>query len=734
MEYLAHSTNGDGESQSYKDHILAVMHSADRYAADAGKYARALAPDLQRTVHNSALWHDLGKLDKGNQKVLRSSQAGKGHLPVNHVDAGCSYLLKVGSPIAALSVYSHHLGLPDMPEECARKKNFLRDADRDARKHTDGELSELVSIQESLISDSETDYSNLRKPDCMSMYCRIALSCLADADYSDTARFYGQGPSKETMPSLRADERLKALDQYVSGLGSDDERSRLRREMYRACRFADSEGDFVSCDSPVGSGKTTAVMAYLLQQCLKSGLRRIFVVLPFTSIIRQSVEVYRRALVLPGEDPNKVVAEVHSRVGFEDYDTRYLTSRWMAPIVVTTAVAFYETLASNKPSMLRRLHELPGSAIFIDEAHAALPIDLLPLAWKWMNCFSSEWSCKWVLASGSLVRFWKLPVFKQWGIELEQPEVAKLVPDTLRSELYKYENNRIDYRYQTKPVSLSEFAVLVRSKPGPRLVIVNTVNNAAVVADEFREEFGRQHVEHLSTALTPEDRANEIGRINNRLSNKDDSDWTLVATSCVEAGVDFSFSTGFREASSLLSLVQSAGRVNRNGKDNSAEMWTFSFQDDSKLNRNKRLNVSREVLLGYFDQGIDITADLSTKAMDEELRWGSDERVRSTIKKLHNDEQNCEFKEIASEFKVIDDDTVVAIIDPELAGRALQGFSSWEELQGGSVSIRKCYIGKWQLQKLSEDLYQWTLPYDDFLGYMRGVMELDRFANGTLML
>ena len=301
-------------------------------------------------------------------------------------------------------------------------------------------------------------------------------------------------------------------------------------------------------------------------------------------------------------------------------------------------------------------------------------------------------------------------------------------------ELYKYEENRIDYRYRSQPVSLSDFVTWVSSQPGPQLVIVNTVNNAAIVADEFRKENGHSHVEHLSTALTPNDRAKVIERIRRRLSAKDDPDWTLVATSCVEAGVDFSFKVGFREASSLLSLVQSAGRVNRNGENDSAEMWTFSFQDDSRLNRNRRLDVSREVLLGYFNQGIHITADLSTRAMDEELSWGSNERARSKIRQLHKDERDCEFKEIASEFKVIDDDTVVAIIDSELAERAMRGYSCWEELQGGSVSIRKCYIRKWQLQKLSENLYQWTLPYDDFLGYMRGVMELDQFVSGTLML
>jgi len=83
-------------------------------------------------------------------------------------------------------------------------------------------------------------------------------------------------------------------------------------------------------------------------------------------------------LVLPGENADEVVAELHHRADFESEDTRYLTALWRTPIIVTTAVAFFETLASNSTATLRRLHELPGSAIFVDESHAALPAKLLP--------------------------------------------------------------------------------------------------------------------------------------------------------------------------------------------------------------------------------------------------------------------------------------------------------------------------------------------------------------------
>ena len=112
-------------------------------------------------------------------------------------------------------------------------------------------------------------------------------------------------------------------------------------------------GSIVSCDAAVGSGKTTAVMAYLLRVAERKKLRHIFVVLPFTNIIQQSVDVYRKALVLAGEDPAEVVAEVHHRAEFQNPESREMSVLWDAPITVTTAVQFFETLAAHKPAVAK---------------------------------------------------------------------------------------------------------------------------------------------------------------------------------------------------------------------------------------------------------------------------------------------------------------------------------------------------------------------------------------------
>lgn len=713
---LAHSARKNYPPQTYEAHVRGVCERAGKYAAEAECYSVKANGILSTIVRDSALLHDLGKLEERNQSVLCEQSRRRRHLPVDHTDAGSAALQKMGSGCAAMLVYSHHQGLPDLSTEfAARGCSIFRNGNAEVRAETDAALPALLRQHEALFPRKPNKEVQAYDGD-PAVFLRMALSCLADADHGDTAAAFGQ--TEKAMPELRPQERLAALDHYVSKFGETDERSSLRRELYQSCRSAEAHSGFSVCGSPVGSGKTTAVMAHLLEQACKRNARRIFVVLPYTSIIRQSVDIYRKALVLPGETPEDVVAELHSRADFEDIETRYLTALWRAPIVVTTAVAFFETLSSHNPAALRRLHELPGSLIFVDEAHSALPIRLLPLAWHWMNVLADEWSCYWVLASGSLVRYWELQPLS--GLSMPQPEIAELVRPDLQRELSRYESSRITFRWREKPIGRKELPKWVQEAPGPRLLILNTVQSAAVIAADMAAEFGQTHVEHLSTALTPEDRGNTIDRIRRRLADPDDADWTLVATSCVEAGVDFSFRTGFREISSLLSLLQAAGRVNRHGRNTEAVMWSFLLQDDSMLPKNPALDVSAAVLRSYFQKRLPITPELSTRSMQDELV--RDDSCMSAICDFAELEAAQQFRTLAQKFRVIDQKTVLAVPDDSMASAIAEGRASWQELQRHAVSVRKEKIVLWHLREIADGIYQWTLGYDSFLGYMHGVL------------
>lgn len=354
----------------------------------------------------------------------------------------------------------------------------------------------------------------------------------------------------------------------------------------------------------------------------------------------------------------------------------------------------------------------------MDEVHAALPLKLLPLAWNWMKVLEEEWGCYWILASGSLVRFWRIPELV--GTEVKQ--IPEMVNKNLRSALLGYEKNRIRFRWNSLSLSRAELTDWVMEKPGPRIVVMNTVQNAAVIADDIRKKYGKVCVEHLSTALTPEDREQTIKAVKKRLADSTDTNWVLVATSCAEAGMDFSFRNGFRELASVLSLIQTAGRVNRNGLSKDAEMWSFSMQDDKMLTSNPEIKISAGLLEEYLRDNMEITPKLSTKSISDELHRGKSEAKQ--IQALLEAETNLSFQTVNDQFHVIESDTIPVIVNAALAEQIRHGYGSWREVQRCSVSIRRENLNRWQVKQIAEDVYQWTLSYDSFLGYMAGVLKL----------
>jgi hypothetical protein len=380
---------------------------------------------------------------------------------------------------------------------------------------------------------------------------------------------------------------------------------------------------------------------------------------------------------------------------------------------------------------LRRLHNLPGSAVFVDESHAVLPAKLLPLAWHWMKGFSREWRCYWVLASGSLSRFWNIPEFDK-----NPPVISEILPDNLRDRLSKFEKTRVKYRYKREIQNVEELVSWVASLPGPRIVILNTIQSAAILAMEYAQRFGRGSVEHLSTALTPKDRSKVLNRVIGRLDNSkkiNDEDWTFFATSCVESGVDLSFRTGVRELGSLVSLLQTAGRVNRHGDTEDAEIWTIRLSENGLLKHNPGLKDAAKVLQEYCDTGTNIEPALCTEALKREIRAAG-----NFVDKLSINEEQMRFPRVEEEFKVIASDTQLVIIEEELANRIKKYESvSWRDIQQGSVQIWGYRLKQLCIPEIHgrQNIYKWPYKYDDFIGYMAGVIpiiKLNQFGGAVI--
>lgn len=736
VTWLAHSArlNQGTPAQTYEEHVRHTRDHAIQYAERVRRHAPHLGGQLVAVVAGAAELHDVGKLIDGFQAVLRGET---GHYRIgegeryNHVDVGALQLLRAGNPFSALLAYSHHIGLPSFSKESVRAELMFRSASPVQRALTELTLDDQIDRHRTLFPNGPP---TLQSPTAVGpLFHRLGLSCVADADHGDTARHYGDWEPQ--APGLRAAERLAALDAYVERLsaGKNDERTRLRSAVYRACRDNPIDARLVACDSPVGTGKTTAVMAHLLAVAQRRKLDRIVVVLPFTNIIDEAVAAYRKALVLAGESPEIVVAAHHHRADFQEPTTRAFTALWRAPIVVTTAVQFYETLAAATPAALRRLHALPGAAFFIDEAHASLPVHLLPLAWRWHNELAAEWGCHSVFASGSLTRYWRLP-----DIVGKATELPELVETTLQRDSHEREQRRVSVRRREAALTLDELCGWLgdqESLPGPRLLIVNTVQSAAVIAEELARLQGQPAVEHLSTALLPGDRQRTLERVRQLLHsawlNPDDpkkSNWTLVATTCVEAGVNLDFRTGLRERAGLVNILQAAGRVNREGRMANANIWSFTLKQDTRLTRNPSFEDGARVLDTLFDRHGTVTAALCPDALRLEIRDRKRKDYRNSP--LIRAEDSADFPEVAELFRVIDGDSVLVLVDEDMKGRLDDGERlSWRDLQRGCVGLYRNRVDNLRLSELPgyPGLYRWTLGYDGFLGVMRGILDLAAF-------
>lgn len=728
---LAHSApDGERRPHLYADHIHGAVAEARAHAEGVAPYLpdAAQAERFVDAVVDAAAFHDLGKLDPENQPALRQGRGGR--MPWDHMDAGVAHLVRAGAFTAAWSVRGHHSpGLPARATECsplrpgAWKLRGGRIGQRDADAgdalvaRTDRTLDALVSAHMAAAGQHTPSADKANH----GLFMRLALSCLVDGDHGDAAR-YEHGRSPPPPPAPRWTERLAALDAYVERLDRRSVRQADRDDFYRACRNGPVDRPMVGCEGPVGIGKTTAVTAWCLRRAIASSARRIFIVAPYTTILSQTARILRHALTLPDEADRQeeVVAEHHHRADFQALESRELATLWRAPIVVTTSVQFFETLAACQPARLRKLHGLPGSVVFLDEAHAILPAPLWQQNWAWMQELADGWGCSFVFASGSLARLWE----KEGIVRGRATCLPDLVPPELAARLHQAEHRRV--RFHTLGRVPDPIEAILRM-PGPRLAVVNTVQTTAVIADRMRKRGA--DVLHLSTALCPTDRDRILKAVRRRLDPNEGygPDWTLIATSLMEAGVDLSFRTGLRERFSTASLIQIGGRINRHGEWEFGDVIDFLIDADGFMTTHPDAVYPGAALERLFAASAFATtfnpAMLVTHAIHDELRGA----FRGIDTPLAQAEAGNNYPEVARLGCLIDADTRLVVVDKTLETKLSHGqVVSPHDLLAGSVQIGANRIEKLGLAPFPgrPDLYLWSRTYDpDFLGYMAGVLD-----------
>ena len=475
-----------------------------------------------------------------------------------------------------------------------------------------------------------------------SFIIRMLFSCLVDADFLDTERFMSGGTAEretgESLPTL-----LEKLERHIAPWWApSSELNRMRCGILRACidGGAQEKGLF-TLTVPTGGGKTIASMAFALNHAVKHGMDRVIYVIPYTSIIEQTAAVFREVF---GE---RNVVEHHSGALFEvaedgeagQYRNIKATENWDAPIIVTTAVQFFESMYANRPSKCRKLHNTANSVIIFDEAQM-LPSSRLQPCVAAIGSLVTDFGSTAVLCTATQPSLNDL--FARFAPGFSPRE---LCPDV--AALYSA-FRRVSFADIGK-VGAEALAERLRTLP-QILCIVNSRKSA-------QEVFGMLPPEgsyHLSTLMVPAHRRAVLAEIRTRL--RDGLPCRVVSTSLIEAGVDVDFPAVYREMAGLDSILQAAGRCNREGKRSPKESVVTVFEGVSTTPELLRVNIgaAREALLGGADPA---SPETIKRYFDAYRSLAANQDKAGVISAFENGVQGriLPFRTVAERFHLIDD-------------------------------------------------------------------------------
>ena len=484
----------------------------------------------------------------------------------------------------------------------------------------------------------------------VSLWTRMLYSCLVDADYLDTEAFMQEQPQNrggyDTIPVL-----FDRLNTYIKqNFHGDTELNRNRSAILSQCLDAGSQPRGVySLTVPTGGGKTVSSLAFALKHAVENGLDRVIYVIPYTSIIEQNAAVFRRIL---GE--NNVV-EHHSGVTFDDEEEtnernlfqRLASENWDAPVIVTTAVQFFESLYANRPSQCRKLHNMANSVIIFDEAQMIPTCHLLPCVGAVANLIS-HFRATAVLCTATQPVLEDL--FRRFCPELRVKELCPQVKENYQVF------HRVTYRDSGK-LSDEGLAEELRQK-NQVLCIVNTRRQAQRIYALLPQE-GRYH---LSTLMYPAHRKAALDIVRQRLQGG--KPCRVVSTSLIEAGVDVDFPAVYREIAGLDSIAQAAGRCNREGKREADRSVVTYFRGESPVPILQRINIqaATEALRGNRDPGNLETMQRYFTALRSLIGDGMDKT--NAVKALREGLSGCllPFETVAKNFHLIDQETCTVYI------------------------------------------------------------------------
>lgn len=701
--YKAHIRETTGEIQTVKAHCEATA-----------ELCRTMAiPPLKDVMYAMGLLHDVGKFQETFQERIDGKHVAVEHSACGAIAAG-KYYRNALALMIQFCIAGHHGGLPDggtkgdspdMATLAGRLQRNFENFDHYQQELAIPQIDEQI-FNAFLMQDCDNSQKGLETlVDKFAFITRYCFSCLVDADSLDTAQFC----ERKEFPPLTADfeQCLHKINQQLERFKPvtvlQKSRAKLQQQVYDQ---VGQKAEIYIMDMPTGSGKTLCSMKFALERAIKEKKSRIIYVIPYNSIIEQTVGVFEKIF---GEDAQ--ILRHQSTFSYEDAEMidedyrlilKRATENWDARIILTTAVQFFESLHASKRGRLRKVHNMADSILVFDEVHT-MPRDYL------QPCLESITYLTRYCNSEAIFLTATMPDFKNLiqTYALADTEIKELIPDKTYFDAFKkccYRNSGV----------LSKTTLIEKAQSVPSALVI--VNKRKTARELYALCGGKKY--HLSTYMTAYDRNRVIEEVKvalaelenqyPNLENVPESERIiLIATSLVEAGVDLDFHTVFRELAGVDNILQAGGRCNREGKRQSGDVFIFELNTEkAKAKMDSRAEITKGILSEYDD----ITSPESICTYYKRLLTiESDKLTHHAMYQQTKTIQTMPFRTYAEQFRLIDTATygVVAVCNTESAKLVetirQTGYGNSRRLQPYAFSVYANELETLEKQHVIED-------------------------------
>jgi len=592
------------ETQKLLNHLSETAELTKEFASVFG---------CENTAYWAGMLHDLGKYTYAFQDYLKRALNGEkvSRGEVIHALQGAKFVEeKIKDPVIADMVgniiATHHGGLFDNLTDGERMLSIKTDKSEDKLHYKEAVNLFNPGVNESKLKTEILNFCQTSKTKNLNTYFMLHLltkavySCVVDADRCNSAGL----EISEKIPDWAS--LLQELETHLSSFPEINVIDKVRKSISEQCQLAGSRQQGIyTLSVPTGGGKTLSSLRFALKHAKEYKLKRIIYVIPYLSILDQTAAKMHEVF---SEDDGELVLEHHSNIEPPEGDDeaeryRLLTSRWDSPIILTTMVQLLEAIYSNKASRLRKFHNMSEAVLIFDEIQA-LPIKCVHLFNEAVNFLHTFGKSTILLCTATQPHLHKTerPVLLS-----SKPDIVNIAPDELKIFERVYIEDKTQSAMDHEQISALVKTQIEQGKS--TLVIMNTKNDARGVYEQCRSIECEKAF--LTTDLCPAHRLNVLDRLRKNLASGTKRITLCVSTQLIEAGVDVSFDCVIRAEAGMDSIIQAAGRCNRN-KENPTSQSVFVVNvQGEKLSCLPEIKDGKDVTARVFreKQGANLLSD-----------------------------------------------------------------------------------------------------------------------------